>query len=253
MKKAYFLSDSHLGLGDDSPKREHDLVKFLDSISQDADTMVLLGDIFDFWFTYKHVVPKGYNRFIGRLSLLIDSGVKMHYFIGNHDMWVFDYFQQEIGAVMHDAPEVLDILGHRLLLGHGDGLEGSDPSYNFLKRVFRCSLNQRLFATLHPWIGFSIAKKWSGSSRQKHPLDGQDYRGDDHEGIFQYAQSRLQEEAFEYAVFGHRHGYVERSLHCDVPPRDALYLNVGNWIERRNYAVLDDSGLHAEEFIPTSR
>ena len=252
MKKVYFLSDAHLGLGIDSPQRERDLVAFLDSIAQDVDTLVLLGDIFDFWFTYKHVVPRGFSRFIGHLAQLSDMGVTIHYFIGNHDMWVFDYFQKEIGAIMHDEPAVLELGGHRMLLGHGDGLEGNDPHYNFLKRVFRCRFNQRLFALLHPWIGFSIADRWSVGSRKKHPISEQDYRGDAHEGIYQYALLRLQQEPFDYALFGHRHGCVLRPLHCDQPSRDAFYLNIGNWIERRDYAVLDATGLHAAQFQKTS-
>lgn len=248
MKKVFFLSDAHLGLGTDSLQRERDLVAFLDSIAQDADTLVLLGDMFDFWFTYKHVIPRGFSRFIGRLAQLSDEGVSIHYFIGNHDMWVFDYFQKEIGAVMHDEPEVLSLLGHRVLLGHGDGLEDNDPHYIFLKRLFRSRFNQRLFASLHPWIGFSIAGKWSLGSRRKHPVCEQNYRGDAREGIFQYALRRLQQEPFDYALFGHRHGHVVRTLQCAQPSRNALYLNVGNWIERRDYAVLDETGLHAAQF-----
>lgn len=246
--KTYIISDVHLGSGDDSLRRERDLVCFLDSIAADMHTLVLLGDIFDFWFTYRYVVPRGHARFIGKLAQLSDMGVEIHYFIGNHDMWVFDYFHEETGAIMHDAPVILTLGGHRLLLGHGDGLENNDPHYAFLKRMFRSRFNQRLFAFLHPSIGFGIATRWSGNSRKKHPATGQRYRGDDSEGIYQYAKRMLAQSPFEYAVFGHRHGQVQRPIHIAQPARDAMYCNVGNWIERRDYAVIDVNGLTLTQY-----
>ncbi len=251
--KTLFLTDSHLGSGIDSLQRERDLVALLDSLAHEVHTIVLLGDIFDFWFTYRHVVPRGHSRFIGKLAQLSDNGVVIHYFIGNHDMWVFDYFEQEIGAIMHSEPEILEINGCRLLLGHGDGLEKDDLTYNFLKKIFRCRLNQRLFAWVHPWIGFSIATRWSHSSRKSHGNSAHHYRGDHREGIFQYAAARRQHEEFSYALFGHRHGSVLRPLpvpHTDTP---ALYCNVGNWIERRDYALLDTDGLHLLQYHTTSQ
>lgn len=247
-EKVFFLTDAHLGQGADSVKREQELVTFLDSIAAEMHTLVLLGDIFDFWFTYKYVVPKGHTRILGKLAELSDNGVKIHYFIGNHDMWIFNYFQQEIGAIMHDGPEVMSLNDHRLLIGHGDGLENNDPHYTFLKHMFRSHFNQQLFAFFHPWIGFSIATKWSGNSRKRHPLAEQDYRGDEKEGIYQYAKSILQHEPYDYAIFGHRHGQIERPIHTDNPSRDAIYINVGNWIERRDYAVLDKDGLTLKQF-----
>ncbi len=246
--KTYFLTDCHLGSGNDSLQRERDLVALLDSIADEVGTLVLLGDIFDFWFTYKHVVPRGFSRFIGKLAQLSDQGVTIHYFIGNHDMWVFDYFEKEIGAIMHSEPEILQLNGQRVLLGHGDGLEKNDPTYNFLKRVFRCRCNQRLFAMVHPWIGFSIANKWSNSSRKSHGDTAQHYRGDDQEGIYQYAKARLEEEDFQYAIFGHRHGSISRPISLPLIGRNALYCNLGNWIEQRDYAMLNDETLHIMTF-----
>ncbi len=246
--KIYFLTDCHLGSGDDSRERECDLVALLDSIADEVETLVLLGDIFDFWFTYKHVVPRGYSRFIGKLAQLSDMGVTIHYFIGNHDMWVFDYFEKEIGAIMHSEPEILPLNGVRVLLGHGDGLENNDPKYNFIKRIFRCRLNQRLFSLVHPWIGFSVANKWSNSSRKSHGATAHHYRGDDREGIYQYAKARLEQEDFAYAIFGHRHGSVTRPISSPTTGRNALYCNLGNWIEQRDYAMLDDETLHILTF-----
>lgn len=240
-KALYFISDAHLGSGADSPQRERELVEFLDSIKDHADTLVLLGDIFDFWFTYRHVVPRGYSRIIGKLAELSDRGVKLHYCIGNHDMWVFDFFTSEMNAVMHNEPCFLDFDGRRFLIGHGDGMGNQDSNYLLLKRIFRSKVNQRLFSTIHPWIGFSIASRWSESSRKKHSRKYQHYMGDDKEGIVQYCRKRLETEPFDFCVFGHRHTPITRTI--TVGSRSAQYVNVGEWIDHRNYAVYRDGVL----------
>ncbi|MDY5969754.1 MAG: UDP-2,3-diacylglucosamine diphosphatase [Bacteroidales bacterium] len=237
--KVFFLSDAHLGSGCDSLQRERDLVTFLEGIREEARAVVLLGDIFDFWFTYKYVAPRGYTRLIGLLGLMSDSGVEIHYFIGNHDMWVFDYFEKEVGAHMYDSSARLSFCGKTLLLGHGDGLDPYDHHYNKLKRIFHNRLNQRLFATIHPRVAYGMALHWSKNSRKKHHIEiEQHYRGDENEGIYQYCLGQLRQSPFDYAVFGHRHGRIVRPLE-----NGATYYNVGNWIERRDYAVLSDQGL----------
>lgn len=242
--KVFFITDAHLGSGDDSLRRERDLVDFLDEIRDEAKAVVLLGDMFDFWFTYKYVVPRGYTRLIGKLGQLGDNGVEIHYFIGNHDMWVFDYFEKEIGAHMHAGPERLAFCGKTLLVGHGDGLDGNDHHYNCLKHVFRSRNNQRLFAMLHPRLAYALALRWSTNSRKKHNSEiEQSYRGDDKEGIYQYCLRQLQQEPYDYAVFGHRHGRISRPL-----GNGATYCNVGNWIERRDYAVLSEDGLEQKNW-----
>jgi len=235
----YFISDAHLGSGADSRQRERDLVEWLGNIEKDAERVIMLGDIFDFWFTYKQAVPRGYVRLLGKMADMADKGIEFHFFIGNHDMWLFDYLEKEIGVVMHDKPETMTIGGKLFLMGHGDGLWKGDRRYNMLKRVFRGRLNQWLFAGIHPNIGFPIAHRWSSSSRKKHSLKDNGYLGDDKEGIYIYCkqvqQQRLDagQRPYDYFLFGHRHTPVTRPL------GDATYINVGNWIEDRDYAVFD--------------
>lgn len=246
--KTYFITDAHLGSGADSPQRERDLVRWLESIEDDAQRLVMLGDIFDFWFTYKQAVPRGFVRLLGKMAELADNGVEIHFFIGNHDMWMFDYLEKEIGVVMHNEPEAMTIGGKRFLLGHGDGMGNQDRSYNLLKRVFRGRLNQWLFAGIHPNIGFPIAHRWSASSRKKHSVKYNGYFGDDHEAIYQYCKRRQQEkidngvQPFDFFLFGHRHTPVVRPL------GDATYINVGNWIENRDYAVFDGESMTLTSF-----
>lgn len=246
--KTFFITDSHLGSCDDSRQRECDMVQWLEQIEPEAKTIIMLGDIFDFWFTYRHAVPRGFVRLLGKMAQMADNGVEFHFFIGNHDMWLFDYMEKEIGVAMHDAPEEMVIDGKRFLLGHGDGMGNQDRSYNFLKRLFRCRLNQWLFAGIHPNIGFPIAHKWSNHSRKSHSRKYNGYLGDDKEAIFQYCKQRQQrktdagEQPYDFFLFGHRHTPVTR------PIGDALYINVGNWIENRDYAVFDGEKCELKSF-----
>ncbi len=237
--KTFFITDSHLGSGSDTRLRETDMVRWLTDIESEAKSIILLGDIFDFWFTYRHAVPRGFVRVLGKMAQMADDGVSFHFFIGNHDMWMFDYLEKEIGAVMHCEPEEMEIDGKLFLIGHGDGMDRNDHKYNFLKRVFRCRFNQWLFAGVHPNIGFPIAYHWSNCSRRKHNKQANIYRGDDKEPIYQYCAKRqleriaANERTFDYFLFGHRHTPVVRQI------TNAQYINVGNWIENRDYAVFD--------------
>lgn len=239
--KVYFISDAHLGSGNNSRERESDLVSLLQEAEKDAESVVFVGDMFDFWFTYKHVVPKGYTRLLGQLAVMADKGIELHYFIGNHDMWIFDYFSTELGMKMHDGIECLHYQGKRILVGHGDGLDPKDKKYNLIKKIFRNRVNQWLFARVHPGIGFGIATRWSHKSRESHGSDCQNYKGDENEAIFQYCLKRLRKEPYDYFVFGHRHGQVVRDVRTGE--RNATYVNVGNWIEERDYAVLENGEL----------
>jgi len=254
--KTYFVTDAHLGSGADSRQRERDLVRWLDTIAPDAKRLVLLGDMFDFWFSYHDVVPRGQVRLLGKLAELADAGVELHYFIGNHDMWLFDYLQQEVGVVMHDDPETVEWEGRLFLLGHGDGLGNQDRSYNMLKRLFRSRCCQWLFAGIHPRIGFGIARRWSDSSRRSHSIKYKGYLGDEREGIFLYCR-RMQRQRLEtgsrpidYCLFGHRHTPIVRPLDTTLGDKcaNATYINVGNWIENRDYAVFDGESVQLTTF-----
>ncbi|MCR4816155.1 MAG: UDP-2,3-diacylglucosamine diphosphatase [Bacteroidales bacterium] len=238
-RKTFFVTDAHLGSGTDSRQREMDLVRWLESIEPEAERVIMLGDIFDFWFTYKQAVPRGFVRLLGKMAQMADNGVEFHFFIGNHDMWMFDYLEKEIGVVMHNDPCNMVIGGKQFLIGHGDGLWNDDKKYNFLKRIFRSRFNQWLFAGIHPNIGFPLAHRWSDSSRKSHSLKDYGYLGDEREGIYLYCK-RMQErriddgvQPYDFFLFGHRHTPICRPLD------DALYVNVGNWIEHRDYAIFD--------------
>ncbi len=244
----YFITDAHLGSGANTLQREKDMVRWLGHIESDAERVIMLGDIFDFWFTYRYAVPRGYVRLLGKMAQMADSGVEFHFFIGNHDMWLFDYLEKEIGVVMHKEPGEMEIDGKLFLLGHGDGMGNQDRSYNLLKRIFRGPLNQWLFAGVHPNIGFPIANRWSNSSRKNHSLKYNQYFGDDREGIYLYCKKRQEERSnlglkpFDYFLFGHRHTPVTRPL------GDATYINVGNWIENRDYALFDGDSCSLKSF-----
>lgn len=236
--KVYFISDAHLGSGDDSRERERQLCQWLGSIKDDCKTLMLLGDMFDFWFTYCHLVPRGHVRLLGKLAELADSGVEIHFFLGNHDMWMFDYLEKEIGAVMHAEPEVFAFDGKRFLVGHGDGLGNLDHGFNFIRRVFRSRLNQRLFALLPSSLTFPIAQRWSESNKRKHARqDCLRYLGDEREGIVLYCKERLAKEHFDYCVFGHRHTPLVRQLDAAPNGNSSLYVNTGDWFVNRNYAI----------------
>lgn len=238
MAQVVFISDAHLGSGSDSLERERQLCAFLDSIKDRCSTLFLLGDMFDFWFTYRHLVPRGHTRLLGKLAELADLDVKIHFFVGNHDMWMFDYLEKEIGAVMHDEPEVFEIDGKRFLIGHGDGLGNLDRGFDILRRIFRSRLNQRLFALLPSSLTFPIARRWSDSNKDKHAKqDTLHYLGDDREGIVIYCKERLKKEHLDYCVFGHRHTPLTMQI-----GETCTYVNTGDWMLNRNYAVYNTGG-----------
>lgn len=253
-KAVYFISDAHLGSGADSRRREVELCRFLDGIKNDCSRLFLLGDMFDFWFTYRYTVPRGHTRLLGKLAELADNGVELHFFIGNHDMWMFDYLEKEMGAVMHSDPEVMEIDGRRFLIGHGDGQGHLDKNYDLLRRIFRSRFNQCLFAMLPASWTFPIANRWSDTNKEKHARqDTLHYLGDEREGIVRYCKERLKTEHIDYCVFGHRHTPLVRKLTVeseerrveksatqnDASTHSSLYVNTGDWLLNRNYAVFN--------------
>ena len=245
--KVYFITDAHLGSGADSRQREQELCQFLDSIAEEVESLVLLGDLFDFWFSYHWVVPRGHVRLLGKLAQLSDQGVKIHYFIGNHDMWMFDYLEKEIGCTMYDDPAVLTFGDKRFLLGHGDGLGHLDRHYDFLRRIFRSRVNQCLFSLLPERLTFGIATRWSDSSKDKHDPENLQFLGEEREGIVLYCKERLQHEEIDYCVFGHRHTPVVHNL------ESSIYVNVGDWFLHRNYACFDGQQLTLNDYTPCTK
>jgi len=244
-KKIYFISDFHLGVPNDtdSRKREDKIVAWLNSISNDVQILYLMGDVFDYWFEYKEVVPRGYVRLLGKLAELSDAGVEMHYFTGNHDMWVFDYLPKEIGLQIHRSPIQREYNDKKFFLGHGDGLGPGDYGYKFIKKVFANKLAQWLFARIHPNTGIGLMKFFSRRSRIATGTSDDVYLGDDKEWLMIYSREVLQKEHYDYFVFGHRHMPLDKSL-----SDNSRYINLGEWINHFTYAVYDGQGLQLKKY-----
>jgi UDP-2,3-diacylglucosamine hydrolase len=245
--KIYFISDSHLGVPDyaGSLNREKLLVRWLDEVRSDASEIYLLGDIFDFWFEYATVVPKGFVRLLGKLADLSDSGIKIHYFTGNHDMWMFDYFPKELGIDLYRAPVSREIGGKRFMIGHGDGLGPSDHGYKFIKKVFASRLCQWLFARIHPNLGVRIALYFSRKSRIACGDTDEVFKGADKEYLLLHINELLQKEHFDYIIYGHRHLPFDLKL-----KENSRYINLGDWVTHFTYAVFDGTDLEFKSYLP---
>ena len=238
-KKIYFASDFHLGLPnyETSRQREDKIVRWLNSIKADAAEIFLVGDIFDFWFEYAMVVPKGFVRLQGAIAALTDAGIPVHFFKGNHDLWMFTYFQKELGVQLHSEPIEREFNGKRFFIGHGDGLGPGDYKYKLLKRFFRGRLCQWLFARLHPNFGIGLASLLSRRSRANGGSKDAQYTGPQDEWLFQYVQEQAQTKHHDFYIFGHRH------LVLDVQLETARYINLGEWLNGSQYAVFDGQTL----------
>jgi len=239
-KKIYFLSDFHLGAPnyEKSLAREKKIVQFLDSITADAAEIFIVGDMFDFWYEYKTVVPKGYTRIFGKLASLTDAGIPIHFFVGNHDMWMKDYLLQELNIPTYHQPKAFERFGYKLFVGHGDGLGPGDYGYKLLKKIFRNPICNWLFGVLHPNIGIGIANYFSRKSRAKTGFSDQYFLGEDKEWLIQYSKEILATTHYHYFVFGHRHFPMDIRLQAD-----SQYINIGDWIVHYTYGVLDKNGL----------
>lgn len=238
--KFYFASDFHLGVPsyEKSLEREKLVVQWLEEVSKDADAIYIVGDIFDFWYEYKHAVPKGFVRFQGKIAELSDKGIEIHFFIGNHDMWMFDYFPKELGVYLHREPIQVEVGGKKLLIGHGDGLGPGDKGYKFIKKIFSNRFFQWCFARLHPNFGIGIANYFSRKSRAATGDVDEVFLGEDKEWLVAYSKEQLQKEHFDYFVFGHRHLPIDLRV-----GEDSCYVNLGDWIKYRTYAVLEEGEL----------
>ena len=239
-KNIYFLSDFHLGAPDyeSSLIREKRIVKFLDEIKKDASQIFILGDLFDFWYEYKKVVPKGFVRTLGKLAELTDSGIKIHFFVGNHDMWMKGYFEKEFNIKVYYHPEEFTLNEKIFFIGHGDGLGPKDYRYKFLKKVFRNKISQWLFGILHPGLGIGMANYFSAKSRGDMNKPDEIFLGEDKEWLIVFSREQLKINHYDYFIFGHRH------LPVDFKLSDATrYINLGDWIKYNSYAVFDGKNL----------
>lgn len=240
----YFASDFHLGIPnfEKSREREDRIVRWLESIQGEATELYLMGDLFDFWFEYKYVAPKGYIRLLGKLAEFTDSGIKVHLFTGNHDMWMFGYLEKEIGIKIYHKPETREFDNVRLYLAHGDGLGPGDGTYKIIKKIFRNRFFQWCYARLHPNLAFLIANTLSRRSRKANYDADNKYYGDDKEWLFQYCKKLLQEESYDYMVFGHRHLPLDKTIN------NSRYINLGDWIKFNTYGYFDGKNFELKEF-----
>jgi UDP-2,3-diacylglucosamine hydrolase len=239
-KKIYFISDFHLGAPDNasSLEREKMIVRFLDEVKKDAAEIFIVGDIFDFWYEYRTVVPKGHVRLLGKLAELTDSNIKIHFFVGNHDMWMKNYFQQELNIPVYFESRDFEWNGKSFHIAHGDGLGPGDHKYKFLKKIFRSKICQWLFGILPPYFGVGLANYFSRSSRAKTGFMEEKFFGEDKEWLIIYSKETLKKKNYDYFLFGHRHLPIDYRLH-----NGSRYINLGDWINYYTYAVFDGENL----------
>lgn len=239
-RKIYFISDFHLGAPgyEESLVREKKIVAWLEQVRHDAEEIFLLGDVFDFWFEYKRAIPKGFVRLQGKIAEITDSGIPVHWFIGNHDMWIFDYIPKELGVTLHQKEIIREFGGKKFFIGHGDGLGPGDHGYKFIKKVFRNKVCQWLFARLHPNFGIGLANFFSRKSRVATGNNDARFYGEEKEMLIRFCKSKLDQERFDYFVFGHRHLPINFDL-----PGGSKYINTGDWITYFSYAVFNGESL----------
>ena len=250
-KKIYFASDSHLGARshEDPLLLEKKFVRWMDSIKEDAAALYLLGDVFDYWYEYKYVVPKGYVRFLGKLAELSDLGIEIHIFIGNHDIWMFDYLSKEIGAIIHRDVQTVDLLGKRFFLGHGDEVDYRSKWFRLIRVLFRNKLCQWLYASIHPRWTFGFAFGWSQSSRRKGLRKGkeQKYEGEESEYLVLFAKDYLKiHPEINYFIFGHRHIMLDLML-----THTSHLVITGDWMTLFSYVEWDGEELMLKQFEPS--
>ncbi|MCO5260008.1 MAG: UDP-2,3-diacylglucosamine diphosphatase [Crocinitomicaceae bacterium] len=234
--KIYFASDFHLGAPnyEKSLEREKKIVAWLEEVRKDATEIFLVGDIFDFWFEYKKAIPRGFARLQGKIAEITDSGIPIHVFTGNHDMWIFDYLPKELGVKLYREPIIREWNGKKFYIGHGDGLGPGDKGYKFIKKVFASPVSQWLFARLHPNFGIGLADYFSRKSRAATGTTDEKFLGEENEWLYIYSKEYLQKEHIDYFVFGHRHLPLQMPLN-----EQSTYFNLGEWIHYQTYLVFD--------------
>lgn len=244
-KKIYFASDQHFGVPDlqQSRIREEKFIRWMDSIKQDAQVLFLMGDLFDFWHEWKFVVPKGYIRVLGKLAELKDAGIDIYFFVGNHDLWMKNYFEDELGIPVFFEKRFYDINGKKFLLAHGDGLGPGDKGYKRMKKVFTNPFAQWAFRWLHPDIAMKIANYMSQKNKMISGVEDQKFLGEDKEFLILYSKEKLKTEKIDYFVYGHRHLPMVLDLQ-----KGAKYINLGDWISYFTYGVFDGEQFDLKKF-----
>lgn len=244
-KKVYFASDNHLGAPNkvQSLPREKKFVAWLDKIKGDAGAIFLLGDLFDFWFEYRTVVPKGFTRTLGKLAEISDLGVPIYYFVGNHDLWMNGYFEEELNIPVFHGPRQFEINGVTFFIGHGDGLGPHDKGYKRMKKVFTNPIAKWVFRWLHPDLGVRLAQYFSVNNKLISGDEDAKFLGEDKEWLVQYAKRKLEGRHYDHFIFGHRHLPMEIDLNGK-----SRYTNLGDWIHYFTYAVFDGENLALEKF-----
>jgi len=238
-RKIFFASDFHLGLNAGAPpiEREKRVVSWLHEAAQEADQIFLLGDIFDFWWEYKLVVPKGFTRFLGTLSSITDSGVPVHFFTGNHDMWVGDYLSKECGLIIHTGPVTTSFNNRKFYLAHGEGLGTKSTGFKILLKIFRNKPLRVMYSALHPAIGVGFGHRWSLNSRLGKGITA-DFMGEENEDLIRYSKGILEHEKIDYFIYGHRHLAMTTKINEGA---EIIYL--GDWIKSSSYVVWDGNNL----------
>ena len=244
-KKVYFASDNHLGLNAElsSQEREKFFVKWLGEVSKDAAAIYLLGDLFDFWFEYKKVVPKGFVRVLGKLAELSDSGIPVTFFVGNHDLWMKDYFEKELGVKIQHNPIEIKINDTIFMIGHGDGLGPGDLGYKLMKKIFRNRFFQFLFSLIHPDVGIQLGNYFSQKNKLISGEKDVKFQGKEKEQLVEYCKRKLEEKHYNYFIFGHRHLPLQIDLDMN-----SFYINLGDWITHFTFGVFDGKSFFLEKW-----
>ena len=244
-KKIYFASDNHLGAStmEASRPREKKFVAWLDEIKQDAAAIFLMGDLFDFWFEYKTVIPKGFTRTLGKLAEISDAGIPIYYFVGNHDLWMNGYFEDELNIPVFHKPQDFTFNNSSFFIGHGDGLGPGDKGYKRMKKVFTSSFFQWLFRWLHPDIGVRLAQYFSVKNKLISGDDDAKFLGEDNEWLVAYCKRKLNDQHRDYFVFGHRHLPLDIELNGT-----SKYINLGDWIQYYTYGVFDGKNFELKKY-----
>jgi UDP-2,3-diacylglucosamine hydrolase len=235
--KIYFASDFHLGIPPlkESHKRERRIVSWLNEIEKDAKAVYLVGDIFDFWFEYKKVIPKGFVRLLGKVAELTDNGMEVHLFVGNHDLWMQDYLEKEVGIKVHHDNITIREGGKDILIGHGDGLGKGDYFYKFIRKIFTSRICQWAFTRMHPNFSFALAHAWSKASRKNK--GGANFISKEKGALYSYCKKQQSINPIDYYVFGHIHSPLELKI-----DEKATYINTGDWLQHYTYAVFNNDG-----------